>query len=224
VSACASFSDPAPGRTVVDTAADVAAIADRLGVDRFGVVGVSAGGVHAFAVAAALPDRVTGCVGVKALAPYDAAGLDFFAGMDPDDAAAFRRVADGDPDALTADAEEARAWVRQGCPGLDAPEPVGAMLRQTFDEAFRRGISGHVDDLAAHLRDHGFALEAVTTPTRLLAASEDRSVPPGHARWLADRLPGVELTWMDGGHLDPQEEAEIRAMAWAADGLAGDPG
>jgi pimeloyl-ACP methyl ester carboxylesterase len=218
------LSDPAPGRAVVDTAADVAAIADQLGVGRFAVVGVSAGGVHAFAVAAALADRVTRCVGVKALAPYDAPGLDFFSGMDADNAAAFRAVAGGDPGALTADAEEARAWVQQGCPGLTAPEPVGTMLREAFGEAFRHGLAGHVDDLVAHLKDHGYDLGSLATPTRVLAAREDRSVPPGHARWLAGRLPEAELVWLDGGHLDPQDEAEIQAFAWAGHGPAGDPG
>jgi pimeloyl-ACP methyl ester carboxylesterase len=88
------LSDPAPGRSVADSAADVAAIADHLGLDRFPVAGVSMGGVHALAVAALLPDRVTRCVGLKALAPYGAHGLDFFAGMDDEDAAALRMMAD----------------------------------------------------------------------------------------------------------------------------------
>jgi pimeloyl-ACP methyl ester carboxylesterase len=66
------LSDPAPGRSVADSAADVAAIADHLGLDRFPVAGVSMGGVHALAVAAVLPERVTRCVGLKALAPYGA--------------------------------------------------------------------------------------------------------------------------------------------------------
>ena len=41
-------SPPRPGRTMADTAADVAAIADALGVDRFAVWGTSGGGPHAW--------------------------------------------------------------------------------------------------------------------------------------------------------------------------------
>jgi len=210
------LSDPAPGRTVADTAADVAAVADALGVGEFAVAGVSAGGVHALAAAALLPERVRRCVTLKALAPYGASGFDFFAGMDPEDAEVFRRLTGRDRSVLTADAEEARGWATEGCPGLDAPEPVGGMLRQAFREAFRQGLDGYVDDLAAHFGDQGYELGSVTVPTWLLAAEDDRQVPPGHARWLAEQLPDARVTWLEGGHLDPHDDAEVRAFVWAA--------
>ncbi|WP_143753237.1 alpha/beta fold hydrolase, partial [Clavibacter michiganensis] len=47
-----------PGRTVATTAADDAAVADALGIDRFAVLGHSSGAVLALAAAAALPGRV----------------------------------------------------------------------------------------------------------------------------------------------------------------------
>lgn len=212
------LSDPAPGRIVADTASDVAAIADSLGLDRFSVVGISAGGVHAFAVAAALPDRVTRCVGLKVLAPYQADGLDFYAGMDPDDAAALRSLAGGDRQALTADAEAARRWVEDDLPGLNVPESVSAMLREAGREAYRRGLEGHIDDMAAQMQDHGYDLGSVTAPTWLLAATGDQQVPPGHGRWLADHLPHARLTWLDGDHLDYHEHEEIQAFVWAGHG------
>ncbi|MEV5498836.1 alpha/beta fold hydrolase [Nonomuraea fuscirosea] len=52
-------SDRQVGRQVGDVASDVATIADRLGLDRFAVVGRSGGGPHALACAALLGDRVT---------------------------------------------------------------------------------------------------------------------------------------------------------------------
>src|SRR4051794_19701612 len=42
-------STPQPGRAVADAAADVAAIADALGIQRFAVAGASGGGPHALA-------------------------------------------------------------------------------------------------------------------------------------------------------------------------------
>jgi pimeloyl-ACP methyl ester carboxylesterase len=62
-------SDPSPGRTVADYAADVEELADALGVERFSVIGVSAGGPFALACAWALPDRVVAAAAASPLAP-----------------------------------------------------------------------------------------------------------------------------------------------------------
>ena len=85
-------------------------------------------------------------------------------------------------------------------------------------EAFRQGTTGYVDDWAAHFQPLGFDLDDVAAPTRLLAAREDRQVPPGHVHWFAERLPDASLTWFDGGHLDPHDAEELAALAWAARG------
>src|SRR4051812_49628842 len=70
-----------PGRTVGDAAADTAAIADAFGAQQFRTWGVSGGGPHALACAALLPDRVVAAACLASVAPYDAAGLDYLAGM-----------------------------------------------------------------------------------------------------------------------------------------------
>ena len=212
------LSDRAPGRIVADTAADVAVIADCIGLTRFSVVGVSAGAVHAMALGALLPERVDRCVGIKALAPYQAEGLDFFAGMHPDDAAVLRAAAQGDHTAVAAEAAGASAWAASDFPGLSAPEPVASMLKQTFREAFRQGLDGHLDDMAAHVRNHGYDLQSVSVPTLLLAARGDEQAPPGHARWLAAQLPRAKLAWMEGGHMEYHEQEEMRAFIWAGIG------
>lgn len=213
------MSDRAVGRKVVDTAADVAVIADLLGLDTFSVAGVSAGGVHAMAVAAALPGRVRRCAAVKSPAPYTAstaAGLDYFEGMAVEDAATIRAAARGDRRALEADAEAAAAWVHDDFPGMAAEGSVAAMLKDAFREAFRQGPGGHVDDLAAHVGDPGFTLSSVVAPTLLLAGRADEQVPPPHARWLATHLPRADLVWIEGGHLAYHEDEEVGAFTWAA--------
>jgi pimeloyl-ACP methyl ester carboxylesterase len=75
-------SDRFRGRRVVDSVADVSAIADSLGIDRFAVTGVSWGGPHSLAVAARLPKQVTRAASVVGVAPFDMPGLDWFADMD----------------------------------------------------------------------------------------------------------------------------------------------
>ena len=62
-------STPKRGRTLMDWPADVAAVADRLGLDRFHVVGLSGGGPYAAACALALPDRVLGVAMVCPVPP-----------------------------------------------------------------------------------------------------------------------------------------------------------
>ena len=53
------LSDPKPGRTVLDWAADVSELAEHLGLQRFSVMGWSMGGPYAAAVGYAL--RHTNC-------------------------------------------------------------------------------------------------------------------------------------------------------------------
>jgi pimeloyl-ACP methyl ester carboxylesterase len=71
------------GRSLTDCVSDVEAIADELGLGRFAVMGGSGGGPHALAVGARLPARVTRVLCNVGVAPYDAEGLDWAAGMDP---------------------------------------------------------------------------------------------------------------------------------------------
>ena len=69
-------SDPVPGRDIAAAAADVAAIADALGIGRFAVFGHSGGGSHALACAALLPDRCLAAASLAGPAPRRAEGLD----------------------------------------------------------------------------------------------------------------------------------------------------
>ena len=73
-------SDPLEGRSVADAAADVAAIADELGFERFAVVGGSGGAPHALACGALLGDRVLRVGAMVTPAPSDT-DFDFFDGL-----------------------------------------------------------------------------------------------------------------------------------------------
>src|SRR5262245_54918097 len=60
-------STPQPGRTIGGWVGEGLAVADRLGIERFLVVGCSTGGAYALALAAAAPARVLGAVACCAL-------------------------------------------------------------------------------------------------------------------------------------------------------------
>ncbi|NUT41230.1 MAG: alpha/beta fold hydrolase, partial [Thermoactinospora sp.] len=144
-------STPHGGRQVVDAADDILAIADALGLDRFPVFGVSGGGPHALAFAARHPGRVTRAASLASLAPCDAQGLDWTAGMmesnrRSSEAALLGRdtlvklfAADEESDGPAALLPRAEQAV------LAQPE-VQAMLRTAFAEAVRPGKEGWIDD------------------------------------------------------------------------------
>jgi pimeloyl-ACP methyl ester carboxylesterase len=118
-------SSPQPGRTIADTASDVAAIADDLGLDRFAVWGPSAGGPHALACAALLADRVVAAAVVAPYAPYSAPGLDFFAGMS-EGGTQLLKLATAGRDALQQVLPQAAEAVRKGATTTWRWSPPGA--------------------------------------------------------------------------------------------------
>jgi pimeloyl-ACP methyl ester carboxylesterase len=203
-----------PGHTVADAAADIRSIADVLALDQFAVLGISGGGPRSLAAAALLPDRVTRCATVVSGAPFTAEDLDFYAGMGDEDRAGWQAAHDGG-EALEADCAEADAWAKAGLPGVTfADEDAGAMMRQTFSEAFRQGVAGYRDDRLAVARDWGFSVSDVRVPTRIMVAREDSSVPVNHWDWLTAHLPDAELVPVGGGHLGPRDVPEMELMGW----------
>src|SRR4029079_10401968 len=75
---------------------DVVTVAGALALQRFAVAGWSGGGPHALAVAALAGDRVTRCAALSSVAPLDAPGLDWFAGMSPSNVEEFDAALSGE--------------------------------------------------------------------------------------------------------------------------------
>jgi pimeloyl-ACP methyl ester carboxylesterase len=92
---------PDGGPRIVDDVPDVEAILDALGLDEFVVVGWSGGGPRALACAAVLSGRCRAAATLAGLAPFDGAGLDWFAGMGPGNVADFSAALQG-PEAYAA--------------------------------------------------------------------------------------------------------------------------
>ena len=203
-----------PGHTVADAAADIRSIADFMGLDRFGVAGISGGGPRALAAAALLPDRVTRCATVVSGAPFTAEHLDFYAGMDDEDRAGWEAALEAG-EALDADCSQTLEWARSGMPGVTFGSAAAeAMLLEAFSEAFRQGTSGYRDDRIALVRDWGFSLSDVGVPTKIMVARDDPSVPTDHWTWLTAHVPNAQLVPVGGNHFGPRDEPEMQLMAW----------
>jgi pimeloyl-ACP methyl ester carboxylesterase len=211
------------GRSVIDCVADVATIADELGIDRFAVRGGSGGGPHALAVGARLSERVTrvGCdVGV---APYDADDIDFFAGMDPNNVKEFGWAIAGEETLLPeleresrkvltrVDDDPSKALADFNLSSSDlavlANPVVQKSLRKSTHEAFANGVWGWVDDDLAFAKPWGFDVAELTVPVEIRYGATDVLVPAGHGEWLAAHIPHADVVVdTEGGHLSTPDE------------------
>lgn len=199
-------STPQPGRRIVDAAADAAAIADALAFDRFATWGTSGGGPHALACAARLAGRVSAAASLGSPAPFDAAGLDWFAGQAEDNvvehgaavegvAALTRLLAPARNGMLGAEPAQMRAAMGDLLHPLDAAlfdDEVSAFLLRGSQHGLASGLDGWVDDDRAFVTPWGFDLTAIRVPVLLMHGEHDRFIPVAHGRWLAARIPRVD--------------------------------
>jgi pimeloyl-ACP methyl ester carboxylesterase len=222
-------SDRHPGRVVADAAADVAAIADALGLDRILTHGRSGGGPHALACAALLGDRVAAAATLASVGPYGADGLDFLAGMGEDNVIEFRAALEGPealarllesfaPRLLDADADELVGALRS----LLSPPDVAVVtswlaeeLIASTGEGIRASRDGWLDDDLAFTQPWGFELSSISVPLQLWQGRQDLMVPPAHGEWLAAHIPGVDARLSDeDGHLSLEHLRVGDVHAW----------
>jgi len=211
-------SSPVPDRDVASGAADVAVIADALGLDRFAVLGQSGGGPYALACAALLPHRVIGAVSMSGRAPYPADGLDWLAGMRPGSAAELNATLAGREalEALLASDDDFD-------PEMFTPADRAALagdwkwIGSVVGPALEQGTGGLIDDALASVRPWGFDPAAITTPVLLVHGTADRVMPSAHSEWLARRIgASAELVLVkDAGHISVFRAAPD-ALAWLA--------
>ncbi|HEX6339934.1 alpha/beta hydrolase [Umezawaea sp.] len=181
------------GRSTGSAAADVAAVADALGIDRFAVAGHSGGGPHALACGALLPDRVLAVVSVSGPAPFSADGLDWFAGMAPAGAAELRAAVAGRTalESYLASADfDPEVFTEADLAALAGP---WSSLGDNAGAAMAAGLDGLVDDDLALVAPWGFDPALVAAPVLVLHGGQDRMVPGAHGEWLARRCPSAEL-------------------------------
>lgn len=209
-----------PGRSIAHAAADVAAIADALGIDRFAVTGGSGGAPHSLACGALLPDRVTRCASVVGPAPYGPTGLernDWLRGMAEGNVREFELSLAGE-DTLRPELQREIDEMLSGL-GKDPEHPLGegydvsasdmemiarSDIREMLDQSLRVGcaetIDGFIDDDLSIVEPWGFDVSAITVPVAIWYGLDDTLVPPPHGEWLTRTLPGATVVTLDGGH------------------------
>jgi pimeloyl-ACP methyl ester carboxylesterase len=200
------------GRSVAAVAADVEAIGDALGLERFATWGILGGGPHALACAALCGDRLTAAASLAGVAPWGADGLDWLAGMGEANIVEFGQVLSGEGP-LRASLDRDRAEMLAATPD-DLKTVLESLLGDAdravlddgiskwMDAAHRNGlrdsVDGWVDDDLAFASPWGFEPADVSRPVLIVQGGDDRFVPRSHGVWLASHVPGAEA-WIDDG-------------------------
>lgn len=209
-------SDQQPERIIASVVPDVEDILDHLGVERYATWGISGGGPHALACAA-LSVRCVAAAALASVAPCNAEGLDFTAGMGEDNVKEFELVRDHGREAivdlekqnaavmLAAEPEDIFAGLESIVSDVDKAVMSDAFARFTYDcthMALEGSIEGWLDDDVAFTVDWGFDVHDIDKPVLIYQGRQDLMVPYAHGEWLASQIPGAEMPPSDEeGHL-----------------------
>jgi pimeloyl-ACP methyl ester carboxylesterase len=194
-----------------EAAADLEECADRFGLSRFALIGVSGGGPYAVAAAAAMPGRVALLALINPVGAI--AACQGRIRMSKTHRLIFTRLARSDA-AIAAFFWSLRTLVRTA-PGLAyralkqrVPcsdrivldrEEVRANLRAALQEGLRPGSKGARQDVRLYCGEWRLSLRDIDVPAILWQGSDDAIVPPGAAYDLAETLPNCRLDVIQGG-------------------------
>lgn len=213
-------SAPVPGRTVAGYAGEVLALADALDVDRFAVVGYSAGGPFALSCAAGCGDRVSGAALMAGVGPLDdrRGARD---GLTDTDVALLDLIEHHPGRAATT--LRAQHTATRVAPGLAVRRLAGELAEPDreelarhdageflafFVESMAQGPDGVVTEYRLWAGPWDLDWSAIRVPVAIFQGEQDRMVPMHHAEDVLSRLPagvGTLHRLPATGHLSIQQ-------------------
>jgi pimeloyl-ACP methyl ester carboxylesterase len=206
---------PASGYTIPRQAELVAAVLDRLGVERVIVIGHSMGGEVATALAERNPARIAAMILIDS--PPTAATT--FTVMTD---AAMTPVLGELLSHFETDGAIRRGLAQGFAPGFPVPEKFVADLKQLTYTAFR---SAHEESIAYRTTkptNERIAALMPVPPLLALTGTEDAIVPSEHAKYFA-QVPGAKVAMIEGAGHSPMVEKPTRTLELIRDFLRGIP-
>jgi pimeloyl-ACP methyl ester carboxylesterase len=195
---------PASGYTIPRQAELVAAMLDRLGIDRVTVIGHSMGGEVATALAERNPARIAAMILIDS---PPTAGATFTIMTD-----AVMTPVIGEVLSHFETDDTIRRGLAQGfASGFPVPEKFVADLKQLTYTAFR---SAHEDSIAYRTSKPSNQRLAALTPVPPLLAltgTEDAIVPPEHAKYFSE-VPGAKIVLIEGSGHSPMVEKPAKTL------------
>jgi pimeloyl-ACP methyl ester carboxylesterase len=207
------LSDYQENRTLADWTRDVRALADKLGLDRFGVAGISGGSPYAAACAALLPKRVAAAALISPVGPlHSPEGPD---NLPPAQIVTFRLLPHVRPAMagalsigrlmfLNAPDSMYGMIVRRAGPAdehiLLRPEVRKNLLAGVI-EGLRPGVQGLAQEMKIFAKLWNIPFQAIKAPVLLWQGAADNNIPVAASLRLAEIIPGCELFRIeDAGH------------------------
>jgi pimeloyl-ACP methyl ester carboxylesterase len=199
------LSDFQQGREIDSWPEQVVQLADHLGIEKFAVVGVSAGGPHVAVCAARIPERLTAAAIVSGAGPYGVSEARPKANF-------FQRVAGRIFAAFAQFPIFTRPWfwlmvqgVKRSKPGdvrksslykrlppadqaIVARPEVQEASKKTMLESFRQGTLGNAYELGMHMRPWRFRLDEIKMKVHLWHGDADTIVPVEAGRYMASAI------------------------------------
>ena len=211
------MSDFLPNRRISQWPADIVALADSLGLDKFAVEGFSGGGPYALACVLFIPERITACGLISSVGPPDMDG-DQSKGYVPGTtmrqtlklSASFAWSGFAkkclDIRSATSFVERELTHIFPGGPdaALGRQHAVQTIFAANFHEAFRQGSEGVVHENILLNLPWGFSLSKITSkvPVYLWHGELDANVPIGVGRALARKISHSHSTiYPQEGHI-----------------------
>jgi pimeloyl-ACP methyl ester carboxylesterase len=206
------------GYRIVDWPRDVLEFADKLGLGRFAVAGISSGSPYALACARFIPERLKGCAVVGGLSPLKVEGERLWPHryVEPNEIH-IARMANTVPcvarsalwyisNQVRRSPEQAMQLFMKGAPPSDREllndERGGRHFPRAVAECSRGGPNGPIDSIGLEVGDWGFRLQDISMHVSLWQGELDNLVFPAAADYMASRLPNRTLHKIPGaGHL-----------------------
>lgn len=211
------LSDFQPGRRIGDWPADVAALADALGIERFAVLGYSGGGPYVAACAQKIPQRLTAAGIAAGEGPADQPGI--YDDINPQ-AIQFMVLAREKPlqfrlmwgMVCTLARYAPRLVARRGGFFTGLPEPdkavtlahqeLGKSLYAAMIESVRGRTRGPQWDAALAVSPLDFPINRISVQVHLWQGECDRNVSPASGHYLARKIPDCQAVFLPGeGHI-----------------------
>lgn len=201
------LSDFQSERKLMDWPQDIIELADALDIDRFGILGFSAGGPYALACAHQSPPRLTN-VGIVDSAPPmflpEISGLApgiiqlnyWLARLAPSVLKIWFRIywwfSRRKPDMfIKMSIEQSNPTDRE----ILLHHQIYSMLEQVWKENLRRDCEGYVQDIEILMKDWGFRLSDVKYKISLWQGEADANTPISWAKYMARELPYCKATF-----------------------------